>query len=78
MVRVTRPEDRNADQKFEPFPDGATLTDLASFIAELRGLGAPGDAHPIVKINEDGEIIGIVCVTKRRPEINETIERNRR
>jgi len=63
---VTRPEDRNARQRFEAFPDGATLTELASFITEMQGLGAPGDAHPTVKVNEDGEIIGIVCVTKRQ------------
>lgn len=74
----TRPEDRNADQKFEAFQDAATLTELASFITELQGLGAPGDAHPRVKLNEDGEIIGMVCTVKRRPEINEMIERNRR
>lgn len=74
----TRPEDRNARQRFEAFEDAATLTELASFITEMQGLGAPGDAHPQVKVNEDGEIIGIVCVTKRQPEVNEMIERNRR
>jgi hypothetical protein len=73
-----RPEDRNADQRFEPFEEAATLTELASFLAELRGLGAPGDARPRVKLNEDNEIIGVVCVVKRRPEINEAVERNRR
>jgi hypothetical protein len=75
---ATRPEDRNADQMFEPFEEAATLTELASYITELRGLGAPGDARPRVRLNEDGEIIGIVCVTKRHPEINEMRERNRR
>lgn len=73
---ATRPEDRNASQRFEPFPDAATLTDLANYIQELRGLGAPGDARPRVKLNDDGEIIGIVCTTQRHPEINRLIDEN--
>lgn len=75
---ASRPEDRNADERFDAFPGGATLTELHSFITELRGLSAPGDAHPRVKLNDDGEIIGIVCTVKRHPEINEIAERNRR
>jgi hypothetical protein len=75
---ATRPEDRNSTHRSEVFEDAATLTELASYITELQGLGAPGDARPRVKLNEDGEIIGIVCTTKRHLEINEAIERNRR
>lgn len=75
---ATRPEDRNADQMHDAFPGGATLAELEAYIAHVRGLGAPDDAHPEVKPNEDGEIIGIVCVTKRHPEFNEIAERNRR
>jgi hypothetical protein len=77
-MMATRPEDRNADERFEAFEDAATLTELGSFIAELKGLGAPGDARPRVKVNEDGEIMGIVCTVRRHPEINKSIERNRR
>lgn len=75
---MTRPEDRNASQRFEAFPDGMTLADLEAYNAHVRGLGSPDDAHPVVKLNEDNEIIGIVCVVTRHPEINEMIERNRR
>jgi hypothetical protein len=75
---ATRPEDRNAGHRFEAFEDAATLADLEAYIAHVRSLGAPDDAHPTVELNEDNEIIGIVCVTRRHPEINELIERNRR
>ena len=75
---ATRPEDRNSTERFEAFEDAATLTELATFIAELRGLGAPGDAHPRVKVNEDGEIIGIVCTVRRHPEVSEMAGLNRR
>ena len=75
---TTRPEDRNSTTRFEAFEDAATLDQLEAYITELRGFGAPGDAHPRVKSNDDGEIIGIVCTVKRHPEINEMIERNRR
>jgi hypothetical protein len=62
---ATRPEDRNSRTRFEALEDAATLTDLATYITELQGLGAPGDAHPQVKVNEDGEITGIMCTVKR-------------
>lgn len=75
---ATRPEDRNAIQRFEPFEDAATLAELEAYIARARDFGAPDDARPRVKLNDDDEIIGIVCVVKRRPEINELIERNKR
>lgn len=75
---ATRPEDQNATRRFEAFDDAATLTELKSYITELEGLGAPGDARPRVKLNDDDEIIGIVCTVKRHPEISEAIERNRR
>jgi len=69
LAAVThRPEDRNATEAFRTFdPDGATLADLEAFIRVLRGRGAPDDAHPRVKVNEHGEIVGVVCVTRRKP-----------
>lgn len=75
---TTRPEDRNSTQKFQPFPDAATLAGLEEFIRELRERGAPDDARPRVKLNEDGEIIGMTCLVERHPEINQLIEENRR
>ena len=66
---AARPEDRNSAQRFEPFPDGVTLAELEQYVRHLRELGAPDDAHPRAKLNEDGEIIGIVCTTKRHPEL---------
>lgn len=61
-----RPEDRNASEQFRTFdPDGATLADLEAAIRMLRERGAPDDAHPRIKTNDHGEIVGLVCVTER-------------
>lgn len=62
---MDRPEDRNATQVFEVFPDGATLAGLEEHIRVLRERGAPDDAHPVVRINDNGEIAGMVCVVER-------------
>lgn len=74
----TRPEDRNSTGMFEAFPDGATLAELEVFIRALRERGAPDDAHPRVKLNDQGEIVGMTCVVERHPEIGQLIEHNRR
>jgi hypothetical protein len=73
-----RPEDRNATQVFDAFPDGATLAELEEFTRLLRDRGAPDDAHPRVKLSEHGEVIGMVCTVERHPEINRPIEVNQR
>lgn len=78
MSSDTRPEDRNATQVFDAFPGGATLGQLEEFFGHLRDRGAPGDARPQVKVNDAGEVEGMVCVVERHPEINEIIDRNRR
>lgn len=58
--------DRNATQKWTTWPEGATLSGLEAFIGQLRERGAPDDAHPVLKLNEDGEVVGMVCVVERR------------
>ena len=73
-----RLEDRNCSQAFDVFPDGATLAELEAFIGQLRERGAPDDARPRVKLNEHGEISGIVCLTERHPELNDAIDRGTR
>lgn len=78
MSGARRPEDRNSTTMFDAFPGGATLAELEEFIGRLRERGAPDDAHPRVKLNEDGEVIGMVCTVQRHPEINEIIARNSR
>lgn len=49
-------------------PGGATLAGLEEFIRLLRERGAPGDAHPRVKLSGDGEVTGMACTVRRRPE----------
>jgi hypothetical protein len=67
MSAEIRVEDRNARQAWRPFTDGATLDELAAFVADMRERGAPGDAHPTASLNSRGEIAGIACVTERVP-----------
>ena len=61
-----RSEDRNARQRQQTFADGATLAELEKHLASLRLLGAPGDAHPRVGVNDDYEITWMTCVVERR------------
>ena len=61
-----RSEDRNARQRQRTFADGATLAELEKHLASLRTLGAPGDAHPRVGVNDDYEITWMCCVVERR------------
>ena len=61
-----RSEDRNARQRLQTFADGATLAELEEHLAFLRSLGAPGDAHPRVGVNDDYEITWMGCVVQRR------------
>jgi hypothetical protein len=49
-----RPEDRNARQVQQAFAGSATLGELEKHIAFLRSLGAPGDAHPMISFNDEG------------------------
>jgi hypothetical protein len=63
---TVRPEDKNARQIQQGFADGATLAELEQHIAFLRSLGAPGDAHPRIGVNEDYEVTVMICVVKRR------------
>jgi hypothetical protein len=50
---AVRPEDKDARQDQRAFASGATLAELEQYIAYLRSLGAPGDAHPKVGVNDD-------------------------
>ena len=61
-----RSEDRDAQQRQLTFADGATLAELEKHLAFLRSLGAPGDAHPRVGVNDDYEISWMTCVVERR------------
>lgn len=61
-----RPEDRDARQRHQSFADGATVAELEQHLALLRSLGAPGDAHPRVGVNDDYEITWMGCVVQRR------------
>jgi hypothetical protein len=65
-----RPEDRNAHQQWMTWPGGATLAELEGFVRALREIGAPDDAHPVVKVNEHGELVSLVCVTSRAVAMN--------
>lgn len=65
-MMAMRSEDRNARQRQQTFPDGATLAELEKDLALLRSLGAPGDAHPRVGVNDDYEITWMGCVVERR------------
>jgi hypothetical protein len=68
-----RPEDINARLVQQRFTDGATLAELEQHIAFLRSLGAPGDAHPRVGVNDDYEVTVMICVVERRtPEAAST------
>jgi hypothetical protein len=63
-MMAMRSEDRNARQRQQSFADGATLAELEQHLASLRSLGAPGDAHPRVGVNDDHEITWIACVVE--------------
>ena len=65
-MMAMRSEDRNARQRQQTFPDGATLAELEKHLALLRSLGAPGDAHPRVGVNDDYQITWMGCVVERR------------
>jgi len=65
-MMAMRFEDRDARQRQQTFADGATLAELERHLAFLRSLGAPGDAHPRVGVNDDYEITWMVCVVERR------------
>jgi hypothetical protein len=65
-MMAMRSEDRNARQAQQTFADGATLAELEKHLAFLRALGAPGDAHPRVGVNDDYEITCMFCVVDRR------------
>jgi hypothetical protein len=65
-MMAMRSEDRNAHQRQQTFADGATLAELEKHLAFLRSLGAPGDAHPRVGVNDDYEITWMGCVVERR------------
>jgi hypothetical protein len=61
-----RSEDRDARQVHQTFAGGLTLAELEQHLALLRSLGAPGDAHPRVGVNDDYEITWMGCVVERR------------
>jgi hypothetical protein len=61
-----RSEDRDARQVHQTFAGGLTLAELEQQLALLRSLGAPGDAHPRVGVNDDYEITWMGCVVERR------------
>ena len=65
-MMAMRSEDRDARQRQQSFADGATLAELEKHLAFLRSLGAPGDAHPRVGVNDDYEVTWMVCVVERR------------
>ena len=65
-MMAMRSEDRNARQRQQTFADGATLAEIEKHLAFLRSLGAPGDAHPRVGVNDDYEITWMTCVVERR------------
>jgi hypothetical protein len=72
-----RPEDRDARQRHQSFADGATLAELEQHLALLRSLGAPGDAHPRVGVNDDYEITWMGCVVQRRTPNSSDLEPGR-
>jgi hypothetical protein len=65
-MMAMRAEDRDARQRQQTFADGATLAELEKHLAFLRSLGAPGDAHPRVGVNDHYEITWMSCVVERR------------
>ena len=65
-VMAMRPEDKDARQDQRAFASGATLAELEQYVARLRSLGAPDDAHPKVGVNDNCEIIAMICVVERR------------
>ena len=65
-MMAMRSEDRDARQRQLAFADGATLAELEKHLRFLRSLGAPGDAHPRVGVNDDYEITWMTCVVERR------------
>jgi hypothetical protein len=48
-----RPEDRNARQVQQALADGANLDEPEKHIAFLRSPGAPGDARPMISLNDE-------------------------
>jgi len=48
------------------FAGGATLAELEQYLAFLRSLGAPDDAHPKVGVSRDYEVTTMICVVERR------------
>jgi hypothetical protein len=60
-----RPEDKDARQDQRAFANGATLAELEQYIAYLRSLGAPDDAHPKVGVSDDYEVTMMICVVER-------------
>jgi hypothetical protein len=64
-VMAVRPEDIDAQQDQRAFADGATLAELEQYIAFLRSLGAPDDAHPKVGVSDDYEVTLMICVVER-------------
>ncbi len=64
-VMAVRPEDKDARQDQRAFASGASLAELEQYIAYLRSLGAPGDAHPKVGVNDDYEVTMMICVVER-------------
>jgi hypothetical protein len=65
-VMAVRPEDIDARQDQRAFASGATLAELEQYVAFLRSLGAPDDAHPKVGVNDSYEITSMICVVERR------------
>ncbi len=72
-MMAMRSEDRDARQRHQTFTDGATLAELEKHLAFLRSLGAPGDAHPRVGVNDDYEITWMGCVVERHAEQQPTV-----
>ncbi len=64
-VMAVRPEDKDARQDQRAFASGATLAELEQYIAFLRSLGAPDDAHPKVGVSDDYEVTMMICVVER-------------
>jgi hypothetical protein len=64
-VMAVRTEDKDARQDQRGFANGATLAELEQYIAYLRSLGAPGDAHPKVGVSDDYEVTTMICVVER-------------
>ena len=52
-VMAMRPEDRNARQVQQALADGANLDEPEKHIAFLRSPDAPGDAYPMISLNDE-------------------------